>query len=573
MTRLHRLLPTDTVQLTRWLALLIFIALFAGIGLRGPWPPDEPRFALVAKDMVETGQWLFPMRGGELYADKPPLFMWAIAASYAVVGDIQWAFLIPSLLAGLGTLWLVYDLTRRLTDAATARFAAALLFVCPQLLIQAKFAQIDMWLTFFVTLGCYGFVRSLYLKQGQQWFWLSFVAMGLGIISKGVGFLPLFLLLALGVWRLRFATQLQSWQSVTTGKFLLGLLILLLTVSLWLLPMLLTVFQSLDPQFVAYRDNILLKQTAGRYADPWHHFQPWHYYLSSVIPAFWLPVLLLWLARWREIGTFVKQPLVRVLLTYVGLVVLFFSISPAKRGVYILPALPMLVVVTAMFYQGHSLRGWLGKLQTGIIALLSSLLIIAAFLLAFGHGKLAERLSHLSLLLEYRYAIAAGLALTALGLLVWMRLPWQRGERWFVSMVWLATLLPLLSYPLLQPERSPTAEMAKARQLAGANAPIAMLDFKEQHMLYANYPVWHYGYHVDDAETEQRAYVWLERHPDGAIVVPEKFPLQCFSQEQAEVLGQAHRQTLLLLTAKNKRSHCPAPQEAHWFVTGQAPDS
>jgi len=137
MTRLHRLLPTDTVQLTRWLALLIFIALFAGIGLRGPWPPDEPRFALVAKDMVETGQWLFPMRGGELYADKPPLFMWAIAASYAVLGDIQWAFLIPSLLAGLGTLWLVYDLTRRLTDAATARFSAALLFVCPQLLIQA----------------------------------------------------------------------------------------------------------------------------------------------------------------------------------------------------------------------------------------------------------------------------------------------------------------------------------------------------------------------------------------------------------------------------------------------------
>ena len=41
-----------------------------GIGLRDPWPSDEPRFALVAKQMVESGDWLFPHRGFELYSDK-----------------------------------------------------------------------------------------------------------------------------------------------------------------------------------------------------------------------------------------------------------------------------------------------------------------------------------------------------------------------------------------------------------------------------------------------------------------------------------------------------------------------
>ena len=45
---------------------MAFIVLAAGIGLRDPWPSDEPRFALAAKQMVESGDWLFPHRGREL---------------------------------------------------------------------------------------------------------------------------------------------------------------------------------------------------------------------------------------------------------------------------------------------------------------------------------------------------------------------------------------------------------------------------------------------------------------------------------------------------------------------------
>ena len=55
-----------------WLLLAAAVVLGAGIGLRDPWPSDEPRFALVARTMVETGDWLFPHRGSELYPDQPP---------------------------------------------------------------------------------------------------------------------------------------------------------------------------------------------------------------------------------------------------------------------------------------------------------------------------------------------------------------------------------------------------------------------------------------------------------------------------------------------------------------------
>jgi len=87
-----------------WLLLIALVVLGTGLGLRDPWPADEPRFALVAKQMVESGQWLFPMRGGEIYPDKPPMFMWGIAIAYLLTGSIKVAFLLPSLLAGLLTL-------------------------------------------------------------------------------------------------------------------------------------------------------------------------------------------------------------------------------------------------------------------------------------------------------------------------------------------------------------------------------------------------------------------------------------------------------------------------------------
>ena len=58
----------DSERQALWLLLLVgLVILGAGMGLRDPWPADEPRFALVAKQMVESGQWLFPFRGGEIY--------------------------------------------------------------------------------------------------------------------------------------------------------------------------------------------------------------------------------------------------------------------------------------------------------------------------------------------------------------------------------------------------------------------------------------------------------------------------------------------------------------------------
>jgi 4-amino-4-deoxy-L-arabinose transferase-like glycosyltransferase len=159
---------------------------------------------LIARDMLRTGDWLVPRVGGDLYADKPPFYFWLLTLAIGATGSVRAGFLLPSLLAGLGTVLLVYDLLRRVYDREVG-LAGALLLLCTfQFVWQARQAQIDATLCFLTTLGLYGLLRYLLQQRSMRWWLVGWAAAGLGIITKGVGFLPLLVLLP-WVWLARVA--------------------------------------------------------------------------------------------------------------------------------------------------------------------------------------------------------------------------------------------------------------------------------------------------------------------------------------------------------------------------------
>lgn len=233
-------LNNDRLNLLFLLGISLLL-LGAGLGLRDPWPADEPRFALIAKQMVDSGQWLFPFRGGEIYPDKPPMFMWAIATIYWFTHSMRIAFLLPSLLSGLGCIALVYDMARRLWGSSVAFRAGLVLLFTVQFTVQGKQAQIDELVTFFITLGCYGFMRFLQTDREWRWYYLGWFATGLGIIAKGVGILAIFVLIPAiytHLQQIKQATK-QDWLKASAGP-----LAMLLACGLWLIPMLVAVHRQ-----------------------------------------------------------------------------------------------------------------------------------------------------------------------------------------------------------------------------------------------------------------------------------------------------------------------------------------
>ena len=187
---------------------LVLIA--TGLGLRDPWPADEPRFALIARDMVASGDWLVPRVGGDLYADKPPLFFWMIAGVLKFTGSLRVAFLLPSMLSGLGCTLLIHDLARRCWNRTAAISGALSLLLTIQFAWQARWAQIDATLCFWTTLSLYGLLRHLLIGPNWGWYAIGWAAAGFGVITKGVGFLPLLILIPFAVLRSRGWTSASA---------------------------------------------------------------------------------------------------------------------------------------------------------------------------------------------------------------------------------------------------------------------------------------------------------------------------------------------------------------------------
>src|SRR5271163_559170 len=113
-----------------WTALIVatlYVCYFSHLGAIGFVGPDEPRYAWIARDMAETGDWVTPRLNGKPWLEKPPLFYWGAALSFKLFGVSEAAARLPSaisaLLATLGLAWLAF----RLYGAETARWLLLLL--------------------------------------------------------------------------------------------------------------------------------------------------------------------------------------------------------------------------------------------------------------------------------------------------------------------------------------------------------------------------------------------------------------------------------------------------------------
>ncbi|MET0893722.1 MAG: glycosyltransferase family 39 protein [Pseudoxanthomonas sp.] len=541
------------------------LSLLAGLGLREPSPPDEPRFVLAARDMVESGQWLFPHRGIQFYAEKPPVFMWMQAAAYHATGQWRIAFLLPSLLAALLTLWLTYDLTARLWSRKAGRYAALALFVCLQFGLQAKRGQIDMVLVAMTTFSLYGLARHLLRGPDWRWAWLGFFAAGLGTVTKGVGFLPLLVLLpwAAVSWRNRQVSRVER-PSGNAWRWCVAMLCFIAGAGVWVFPMLLAVYNSHDPAFQAYASEILFKQTGKRYAGAWHHVQPF-WYFAQVILTLWLPgaLLLPWLAPawWRRLRR--GDPRLWLLLGWSTLVLLFFSASPGKREVYIFPMLPPLCVAA-------------GALLPGLMKRVGVQRTLLAYLLALSVGMGAMALAGLLGASEWAHRLAAQREIdeaTLRTFLQWMLafgacslavILWARTRRLGAATVVVTSLLwagyGLGLAPTLDADSSARKLMQRVGAHIGPQAQLGMVAWREQNLLQSDRPTRDFGFKNSWQEQWAAAGPWLLDDPSHRwIFVLDKALTPCVDASRVVEIGQSNRNHWLLVPGTAWKAGCTTP--------------
>jgi 4-amino-4-deoxy-L-arabinose transferase-like glycosyltransferase len=540
--RLARILPATATSRDAWLFWSVaLLVLAAGLGLRDPWPADEPRFALAARHMIESGDWLFPMRGDELYPDKPPLFMWLQALSYLLVGNWRVAFALPSLLAALGTLWCVVDLGKRLWTRRVGLYAGWAVLLALQFTWQMKRAQIDPLVVFWITLANYGLLRHLLHGPNWRMWMLGWAAAGLGTITKGVGVIALLMLIPAGI------ASLRGWPvKVHAGraKFWLGPLAFVLACGVWLVPMLIAALGN-GPEYQAYVHNILIKQTATRYANSWHHGQP-VWYFGEVMLTMWLPTMLAlpWAlpAWWRRLKQ--HDPRYLLPLAWWGLVLVFFTIPTGKRDMYILPALPMVALALAPLLPGIVRKAWPRRLALGFAALLALAFLGVGLAMWLGEPGFERQLVERRGLGDGGEAVAA--FLLAAGVWGAGALMWFGRRRPFGTMVavlagvWV--LFGLVGAPLLNGSSSARDLMAGVGRRIGAEAQLGLVAWREQDLLMADRPAATFGFKVPFDVQMRRGLDWQAKAPGSRwLLVQDTALAGCIDKRGAQRLANTNR--------------------------------
>jgi 4-amino-4-deoxy-L-arabinose transferase-like glycosyltransferase len=527
-----------------WLVGLGLLLIGTGLGLRDPWPPDEPRFALVAQDMLRSRDWLFPRIGGDLYADKPPLFFWLISAATAATGSLRIGFLLPSLLAGLGTVLLAYDLMRRARGREVGLATGFVLLLTFQFVWEARQAQIDAVLCFITTLSLYGLLRHLCLGPARGWFLAGWAAAGLGVITKGVGFLPLLALVPFAVLVRR------RWRAAVPRIGMLGVagaVAMLIAIGVWLVPMM--VASAAGGDLLAYRNEILLHQTVTRYAEAWHHHKPVYYYFVEIIPLFWLPLvgLVPWLwPRWRE-ALRGKSTLLAVLLAWVLIVVIFFTSSAGKRTLYILPAVPAFAMAAGPWLPELLRARGPRRLAFALACAIASAAALAAVVLA----AQPDRARHVA----DAYGIQPVLPLVALAACAALVLGVLRvRDGWLAYAGVLGVVLAftgVVVYPRIDAARSGRAFTARVEQASAGIRELALVGAKEQYLLQLRRPSVNFGHgrsRGERAGEANDAAAWLADDPTRGLVMDKRSRALCFKDATAVDLGKANQQHWFLVT-------------------------
>ncbi|MFZ1324865.1 MAG: glycosyltransferase family 39 protein [Candidatus Contendobacter sp.] len=354
--------PKRLPRLYLWALLLVFtVVWFSNLEYRKLVRPDEGRYAEIAREMAQSGDWITPRLNDLKYFEKPPLQYWATAVAFRLFGEHHWtARWWPATTAFACVLLMFWTVRRLYGDEELALAAAAALGGCSGFVINTHLNTLDAGLTAFLTVALLGFLVAqrpeatpVENRNGMLAVW---AALALAVLSKGlVG-----LVLPGGALALYVLIE-RDWALLNRLHIGKGLALFLLIAAPWFIAVSLANDEFARFFFIHEHFGRFLTRAHKREGG-WGYFVP--YLLFGVMP--WLPFIAIRLRQgWQEDAEptpaapvagasqarmRVLRPM-RLVLIWATFIFLFFSASSSKLPSYILPIFPALALFAAVQMQ------------------------------------------------------------------------------------------------------------------------------------------------------------------------------------------------------------------------------
>jgi 4-amino-4-deoxy-L-arabinose transferase-like glycosyltransferase len=324
---------------------------FYGLGSFGLVGADEPRYAQVAREMLERNDYVTPTLNGVAWLEKPALYYWRAMFAFETFGVKDWAARLPSATFALGMIAVIFFHMRRFRPGAQLD-AALITASCAGVIGFARGASTDMQLAAPFTVAMLGWY-AWYETGKKIWLLDLYFFLAIGTLAKG----PVAPFLG-GLIVLVFCALRRDFKAALRTLWLPGILLYTAIVLPWFVAV-----QMRNPQFLRV---FIFQHNLERFAtNTFQHRQPFWYYipvfLLALVPWFFfaIPALLDALRScikdWRLPKASDERTLIdsfpEFLVIWTLLPILFFSISQSKLPGYILPAVAPCTILTADYLQ------------------------------------------------------------------------------------------------------------------------------------------------------------------------------------------------------------------------------
>jgi len=342
------------------LVLLVSCAIFLPLVISPPHLMDDVDAvqAQIARNMLESGDWVTARLDGVAYLEKSPLIYWIMASSFRVFGVHDWAARLPLALINIALCWVTARFAMWAFGRRAGIYAGTILATCIGMFLFTRILIPDAALTLTITVALWSLLRLMDESEPRPtlWFFLLYTGLACGLLLKGLiaAVFPV-IIGAIYLAITREASVKTIWKRLRPVS---GILLLLLIAAPW--HILATVRNP--PYF-----DWTMHSSPGEY----HGFF-WFYFLNehlfrflnmryprdyNTVPRLWFWLLhFVWLFPWSAtlIAAFrqsyrpiSREGRVRLLaLIWITFVLVFFSLSTTQEY-YSLPIYPALAMLLA----------------------------------------------------------------------------------------------------------------------------------------------------------------------------------------------------------------------------------
>ena len=323
------------------LTLIVTVALAAHVWRLGDLTirGEEPRRATVAREMIETGDWIVPRQQGTLFLSRPPLQNWLIAISAKLAGGFSNVSVrLPGVLAVLVTALLLYGVSRKFVANGGALAAAISYTTMIQVLELGQLAETETLFTLLVSGSLLLWIAGHAGRWPPAITWgIAYALVGLGTLTKGPQ-APVYFGAAVGLYLL----VARDWRFAFTRWHLLGIAVAAGIVAAWQIPY--TISVGWEATRHIYQGDVAMRFEDTRWSTIFEHLAV--YPVEVIICTCpWSLLLLAYIHRglWQSLGR--ARPL--VVFAWLAIAVTFPTcwLVPLARGRYYMPLYPCLAVL------------------------------------------------------------------------------------------------------------------------------------------------------------------------------------------------------------------------------------